>query len=296
MPLAHKTTPSNLPQELQNQITNNFKKEEINSRILCVTPKWDYEIDNLFSDFEEDTYCHINAKSVNNKIIDKTTVYIDNITDWNLHFKQFNERFSTIILGNFSIPEYTFDYPVNINISKHTSFDGGISFNTEEKGTIVINAPAEAINELYCPNCDITWTGEAYEYKYAEKNFAFASYNGIERPNWLYFGCKTPEKITINGIEGIIDGNCVYFHIPFLNTFTATSDLLEIVGENIVESDIFDQNGNNYLLITDNEGKKRSYEIIALRQNNNLPVFYIDIEDGSNDVLYDEYINFHKKN
>lgn len=265
-------------------------EDEINCDITCVTPEWDYEIDVLFSSFLEEEYCRVNAKSVNDKPIDKTSVYIGNIDDWNLHFASGNEKFSVITFGSLVVPEYTFDYPLTINSNGNTTFDGGLSVVTDEKGSVIINAPREAIKYLYCPDCDVLFTQDAYDYDYAENHFAFASYNGVSRPEWLYFGGTTPENITLDGINGVIDGNCLILYTSFLDKLTVSSELLEVTGENIAESTIADKNGDYYLVVTDNEGKKRSYKILIVKQNNNLPVIYIDIEDGKSVVSQDEYL------
>ncbi len=164
-----------------------------------------------------------------------------------------------------------------------------VSFVTEDEGTIIVSSP-EVIANIYAPNCDVIITGDAFGFEYAEKYFAFASYNGVPCPASLCFGGETPEKITLCGNDGVIDGNCVYFSYPFMQNFSVTTDSLTFEGENVTDGVITSEDGAFYAVFTDKENKKRGYRIIAERQNNILPVVYIDIEDGKTVVSKEEYL------
>ena len=167
----------------------------------------------------------------------------------------------------------------------------GISFVTEEKGAFVIGGCADAIKTIYAPDCDVIITGDAPSYDYAEKYFAFASYNGICRPESLFFGGKTPEKITLDAVDGVIDGNHIRFSVPFLKKFSVSSELLEVTDEDVTDSGIVSEDGRSYIVVTDKDGGKRSFLVVAERLNNVLPVIYIDVEDGKTVVSKDEYLN-----
>lgn len=59
-------------------IIENESSESIKTgTVFCNTPMWDYKISTVFGEFTEDRYYYINAKTVNNTVIDTSLLYIN---------------------------------------------------------------------------------------------------------------------------------------------------------------------------------------------------------------------------
>lgn len=218
------------------------------------------------------------------------------------------------IIGDMQLPENViFTIPVSLSIEALVICTYPIVIETQESGTLEILV-SEGVDTsaleimLDAPNCDVWWlSGQIYETEeQAAEMTNVASYNGVDlRAEFGLGGTGLNEILSFSldpadnaGLESAlnyqIEGNVVYLAVSYLTSDTvlenARVQITTTEGEMVTEElDLLA--GSRYYTTSDIRGNQRTYKIVTERITYNLPVFYIEIENGEEVTSREEYLN-----
>ena len=209
------------------------------------------------------------------------------------------------ITGDLEITQpVVFSQPVSFSVTGNVTYTYPIAVETTAPGSIQIYAPkVEAADFVIdAPNCDLIWSSPA---PYASEVEAaqltnVRSCNGVDLQGKYNLGGTGTRKIAAISLvaDGELNyqlsGNSAYLAVSYLVGEKALKNArLQITltdGSSISETLDLTAAEVRYTL-TDADGKMRTYEILTNRLNCNLPVFYIDIDNGAEVTSKETYLN-----
>lgn len=205
-----------------------------------------------------------------------------------------------------------FTVPVDLNIAAQIVFTYPISFVTWDTGTVRITLEEGVGGELLdlrfnAPNCDLYWMEPPYaSAEAAAEAVNVRSFNDMDLRTLFGMGGTGKTELTAVTMEpadnGALDtalnwyqdGNVFYLAVSYL---TADSTL-ENAAVHLTLSDGTELTetvdltaGPYYHTVTDENGETRIYKIVTERITYNLPVVYIEIENGAEVYSRDYYLS-----
>lgn len=283
-------------------ITNMTETDICANHVFAHTPLWNYKIDYPFGEFEEEVYYYINATTVNDKHIDISKIEINTQEELDSLLQDgvlqlMSDTNSIVFEGEYDLKNLQINKPVNMELSGNINVSELLYIQFDNKGSISIDTTKNAvsINEKIVfdiPNAEITWEGEdklAFEYIHQYMNVG--SYNG-ERVNENIGGTGESKLVsaTINGVDVMIDGNYVSVESSYTNPIFLDSSVLSTQLSEEGTSEIIENEGDYYLLVTDLSGNKWGYLISQTTPNYTLPVVYITTDSGNDITSKEEYV------
>ena len=216
------------------------------------------------------------------------------------------------LIGDMEISqEITFTLPVSFSVEARIGCTFPISVETYESGSINVSVSegvdTDALDIRFdAPLCDLIWQ-ESPIYDGEESTAELinvSSYNGVDLQSKYALGGRGERKIASftlaeadnteleTPLSWQISGNTLYLAVSYL-----TSDsVLKGANAQIVLSDgsictqPMDLTRESRYTVTDAEGNTRTYKIVTDRITYNLPVFYIDVENGEEVSSREEYL------
>ena len=201
----------------------------------------------------------------------------------------------------------TFTVPVELRIAAAVTCAYHISFDTRDAGTIRITV-AEGVDtslldlRFDAPNCDLYWEEPPYASAEAAAEVVnVRSFNDLDlRALYGLGGTGETEllSVTMNTDDTTLswspDGNVFYLAVSYLTSDAALKNaavqLTLSDGTELTETlDL--TAGPHYYTATDENGQTRVYKLIAQRITYNLPVVYIEIDNGAEVWSRDYYLN-----
>lgn len=273
--------------------------------IYCDTPLWDYKISNIFGEFLENRYYYINAKTVNDKVIDTSLLWIDSIDKWNgllLDEKLLlPEHVSHILLeGDFDLGHIEINRPLSLEISGNICASEYILFSSMEPGNIFIDTTdnsASLSEHIYfeTPQAELVWNGkDAVSYEYAEQYMNLASYNGA--PISPYIGGTGTLRLLSgsindaqNKIDFTTDGNYINLIMGYTNKIDLSNAVLTADLGETGTCQIEEHDGVYYAMLKDSAQNTRGYKINTSYKQYQLPVIYLTT-DSQTPVISKEFI------
>lgn len=270
--------------------------------VLCETPQWEYEITVLFGNFTETEFYYINAKSVNDTEINRSSVYVDTakkldrfIKDGVFDTSLLPEQTKTLFfVGDFEIDGFELQSPLDLVFMENVSVSDTIyaEFSAESVWNIDTSDNEASLAEsivFEVPCTVVTWTGDnCMEYSYAEQYMNFASYNGQERSAYIGGGGKgileSGSLLAGSGewIQFTIDGNYLSLTISYINNVDMDNTQVSAVWGEDEDStaEIISDGDDYYCVTTDSSGETRGYKILLTSKEYQLPVIYITTDSG----------------
>lgn len=202
--------------------------------------------------------------------------------------------------------------PVTLSVQAEISGAGRIVFSGEKEGVVEImlasGVDASDIGFVFdIPNCDLLWLNGA---PYADDETAaeainVRSYNGVDLKSKYGLGGNGAKRITTfilnkkdnsaldSSLEWTLSGNVLYTAVSYLVDMNALKDALVSItlDDGSVINEKLDLTVNEQQLsVPDDSGNKRTYKVITDRITYNLPVFYIEIENGAEVTSKEDYL------
>ncbi len=283
-------------------IENDKSDDIICGGVRCKTPLWDYRITDIFSDFSENGYCYINAKTVNEKPVDKTALYID--TPEKLDYVTDDGKLiladgtaSVNITGKLPLGKLIVTEPVVLTVSGEVSVSDMILFETEKSGTITVDTTKNSVPlgekiSFGAENTDIIWKGtDSISPEAAEKYMSYRSYNGMKADiNLGGIGENRVASGSIGGFTVSVDGK----YLEIITRYTDKLDLSDAEFNITLEKDgefsVIEDGGDYYVKVLDKNGAAFGYKVNTVRDNYNLPVISITTDDGEEVYMRNEYV------
>ena len=245
--------------------------------VSCDTPLWDYSIEQLFGQFDEVHYYYINANTVNNRDIDTSHMYVDSQDKMNgiisyeqsdsdteggyLNVDDYVKKLS--IVGDFKLGKVYVDRAISIEMS------GDIDVIYEGK-------------EL-----DLIWDGDyAPTIDTIERYMSIKSYNGVKTDENIggAGSCQFVSgslKLSADRVNDmIVEGNYIDVYIGYADTIVPSEATFKCQLDGDGKAVVVKKGDNYYCMVTDNENQVRGYKINLIEKQYNLPVIYIETENG----------------
>lgn len=270
--------------------------------VYCKTPLWNYSITNIFADFSESGYCFIDAKTVNGKAVDKTSVYID--SSEKLSYTADGGKLilpegvaSVSLAGELSIEKLVVSEPITLIISGEIFVSDRITVETEKSGTITIDTAGNSVPltekiEFNAKNADIIWKGtDSISPETAEKYMSFGSYNGIRADKML--GGDGENRITSGSVGGYAfntDGTYLDIIIRYTDKLDLSSAQYNISLTADGDFEVTENDGEYYVTVTDKNGKTYGYKVNVKYDDYALPIISITTDDGEDVYMRNEYV------
>lgn len=244
--------------------------------IVCDTPEWKYQIEELFGTFAEEQYYYIKAQCVNERQIDITSLLVDSEEKLQgilqVSASDSANKFSALVL-----PEEVTDLKIvgDYEIGK---------VRTDRELTLELSGNSNVIVEG--ANVHLIWTGEyAPTMEDVEKYMYVKSFN--EKEMNPYIGGDISAELVSGSLKlssarenpFVIDGNYIDVYVGYADTISPLEAKIsyELSGEGTAE--IIEKDGTSYCMVTDSEGKSRGYKLNLIEKTYQLPVISIETEN-----------------
>ena len=278
---------------IENKSPDNIKTGTIYSN----TPLWDYKISNIFGEFTENKYYYINAKTVNNTVIDTSVLYINTQDKLNRLLQNgsliLSDHVDHVLLeGDFDLGHMEIHRLLTMEIAGNIRASETILFSSFDTGQILIdttNNNASLSETIYfeTPNADVTWSGnDAISYEYAEKYMNLASYN--QTAVSPYIGGNGSLHLTAgtisdnqNHMDFTVDGNYIYLTMGYTNRIDLSNAIAQADLEGEGSCSLIEKEGYYYFLVTDNMQNTRGYKIITDHKHYQLPIIYLTTDTNT---------------
>ena len=247
--------------------------------ITCYTPLWDYDISKTFGEFCEEFYFYINAKSINDRDIDTQSLYVDS-----------KEKLESIIAydsdgsdadtrtGKLVVPENVH------NVTIVGDYDIG-TVNVEGKLTIVIKGASDVT--FVGKEVTLIWEGDdAPSSDMVERYMQVKTYNGEDMDENIggttscEFISGTLQLSLARANEMVVDGNYIDVYSGYVDNIEPTEATFNYELSDEGSAKIVKIEDSYYCIITDGEGSTRGYKLNFVKKSYNLPVIYIETENG----------------
>ena len=206
--------------------------------------------------------------------------------------------------------------PVNIQVSGKLSVEESISICTRDSGKILINLDNKGvlpIDKLYieAPMCNMLWKGkDVPEIQYISERMNVRSFNGEDMINYGMGGPGENKIVSFSmnkdenpkakeKLQWSIEGNKISVSVSYLVSEAclkeAVLDIKSDGGTISFNKEAVNSNGtvnllnNCFCIVTDENGKIRSYKVQTDRVMCKLPVVEINTDDGKAIVSKKEY-------
>ena len=201
-----------------------------------------------------------------------------------------------------------FKAPLTMIFEKNVTFGESIAFDTRGEGSIEITlAQGVSVSAddilIDAPLCDVVWN---LQNPFATEEVAASflnvkSFNGVDLNEKYGLGGIGEKRITSfkaqadsSAFEWSIKGNEIYLAVSYLadeNDFDSVSAEISFDDGTSTSEKLELGFGERKYTVTDASGNQRTYSLITERITYNLPVFYIEIENGAEVVSKEEYLN-----
>lgn len=201
-----------------------------------------------------------------------------------------------------------FGVPLTLIFEKNVTFGESLAFDTREKGSIEISfAQGTPVREedvlIEAPLCDVVWNSQN---PFATEEAAAAclnvkSFNGVDLAAKYGIGGTGAKRITSfkakasdSVFEWSVKGNEIYLAVSYLadeNDFDSVSAEIGFSDGTSASEKLELGFGEKKYTVTDSAGNQRTYSLVTERVTYNLPVFYIEIENGAEVISKEEYLN-----
>ena len=217
------------------------------------------------------------------------------------------------LVGEVEITEkIVLTVPVSLSMDANVLCTCPIVFDTMESGLVEVtaadNTSANTLDIRFdAPNCDVLWADAPYSSEEeAAERMNVRSFNGVDlRKKYGLGGVGKKEMLSItmetddnaslkSPLVWQMAGNAAYLAVSYLTEDAALENATVQITLN--DGTIIKENMNltcgvcRYTL-TDDSGAQRVYKIVTERITHNLPVFYIEIEDGKEVTSREEYLS-----
>lgn len=279
-------------------VIENESSDSIKTGIIyCNTPLWDYKISNIFGEFTENRYYYINAKTVNNTVIDTSLLHINTEDKLNRLLQNgcliLSDHITHILLeGDFDLGHMEIGRLLTLEIAGNIKASKNILFSSFETGPLLIdtvNNNASLSQNIYfeTPYADIIWNGnDAISYEYAEQYMNLASYNEIAVSP--YIGGSGSLRLTAgnisdsqNHMDFTVDGNYIYLTMGYTNRIDLSDAVAQANLDGEGNCSLIENEGYYYCLVTDSLQNTRGYKIIINNKNYQLPVIYLTTDTNT---------------
>lgn len=208
--------------------------------------------------------------------------------------------------------EIIFTVPVSLSIEACLTCSYPIAIETFVSGMVEI-AVADGVDasgldiRLDAPNCDVLWDRVPYATEeLAAEMTNVATFNGVDlRAKYglggageneiLSFTMEAKDNAEIDSaLSWQVEGNVLYLAVSYLTSDIALKNARVQIATSdgkTVKKSIELLPGERYYTVSDSAGNTRTYKIITERITYNLPVFYIEIENGQEVTSREEYLN-----
>lgn len=217
------------------------------------------------------------------------------------------------LTGDFEITEaIVFTVPLTLWVEADIICTYPICFETSEYGTIEVAVSEDA--DVSCldirfdaPNCDVFWPSAPYgSERQAAEAVNVNSFNGIDlraayglggrgETKILSFSLPAEENSALDSdLSYCVDANVIYMAVSYLTEDEALENVTARItfSDGTVSDETLDLSpGEQLYTVTDSNGDTRVYQIITERITYNLPVFYIEIENGKEVTSREKYLN-----
>ncbi len=279
-------------------IIENESSESIKTgTVFCNTPMWDYKISTVFGEFTEDRYYYINAKTVNNTVIDTSSLYINTKDKLDRLLQNecliLSDHITHILFeGDFDLGHMQINRLLTLEIAGTIKASGNIVFSSFETGQLLINTVNNNVSlsqNIYfeTPSADIIWNGQdAISYEYAEQYMNVASYNEISVSP--YIGGKGSLSLTAGSISDnqshidfTVDGNYICLAMGYANRIDLSNAVVQTSLDGEANCSIIENEGYYYCLVTDSMQNTRGYKIMIDNKTYQLPVIYLSTDTNT---------------
>lgn len=205
-----------------------------------------------------------------------------------------------------------FSIPVCLSVKASIVCTAPITFQTSDSGTIVIdvaeNVVVSALDIRFeTPNCDVQWlTGLIYPSEEAAAQLTnVRSFNGVDLQKKYGLGGASQNALTSISMDPAdntslssslawqVEGNTACLAVSYLidDSILKNAQVRIVTADGAAVTQQLDLTQNPYYTVTDTQGNSRTYRIITRRITYNLPVFYIEIENGAEVTSRESYLN-----
>ncbi len=204
--------------------------------------------------------------------------------------------------------QIVFGVPIALVFEKSVTFGESVIFDTRDEGIIELsfsqNVSVGAEDILIdAPLCDVVWNSQNPfpTEESAASRLNVKSFNGVDLMAKYGLGGIGTKRITsfkaqASGslFEWSVKGNEIYLAVSYLadeNDFDSISAEIGFADGTSVSEKLELGFGERKYTVTDAAGNQRTYNLITERVTYNLPVIYIEIENGAEVVSKEEYLN-----
>ena len=218
------------------------------------------------------------------------------------------------LVGDMEITdEVVFTVPVSLSVEAKIVCTAPICVETPESGTMEVSV-AEGIDadcldiRFDAPNCDVWWLyGAPYDSEeQAAEEMNVRTYNGVDLRSkyglggvgnlqMLSFAIEPADNSALeSSLSWHVEGNTAYLAVSYLieDSMLKNAVVQITANDGTIRRERMDLSVHErFCSITDSEGNERRYKIITDRITYNLPVFYIEIEDGKEVTSREKYLS-----
>ncbi len=217
------------------------------------------------------------------------------------------------LTGDMEITEMViFSVPVNLCVEAQITCTCPLVVETSEAGSIYILVD-DGIDTttlditLDAPNCDVYWENHPYETDEAAAVMTnVATFNGRDLRSQYGLGgagmlkltdfaMQTQDNASLSApLRWQILGNVVYLEVSYLTSDTVLENAMVQMTRSdgtVVTEQLDMTQGQQWYTLWDGADQPRTYKIVTRRITYNLPVFYIEIENGKEVTSREEYLN-----
>lgn len=208
--------------------------------------------------------------------------------------------------------EIFFHIPICLSVAASVTCTQPITFQTFDTGTLVIDIGKDVdisgLNiRLDAPNCDVLWeTAIPFPTEEAAALLTnVRTFNGIDlHEKYGLGGAGTNTLLSVSlepednpsltsPLVWLLDGNTANLSISYLidDSILKNAQVRILTSDGNTVTQPLDLTSNPCIPVTDTDGNTRTYRIQTQRITYNLPVFYIEIEDGAEVTSRDNYRN-----
>lgn len=282
---------------------NNVTSSDIAcASLLCLTPDWSYQIEHSFSDFSEQVFRRIDAKSVNGRETDRTSVCIgcndDFVRFTSGEFRSYLDAASSVeFSGNMELSPFTLKNAESVVFSGEIIIPGGAEiFSTKNSLSIDTSSCSEPIAgslSVFAPDASLSWTGAgAPDFTFAEQYYTVKDYNGKALDKYL--GGSGSAKITsliASGVSAEIAGRYVTVYTPYSSALGFADAVFDVSIEGGTSYKITaSAEGVHYITVYDASGGKYCYRLSIEHALNNLPVINLTTDSGLDVTSKTKYV------
>lgn len=285
------------------EICNESEQDIVTGDIYCDTPKWNYQITNIFGNFKENKYYYINAEKVNNCKVDNTTFVIDSrekavnlLLDGVIQLPEqvTNLQFS----GEYTLPKITVDRLVNLKVSGNVDMKKFFTINTAERGELVLDTSENETDlsakiRIEAPKVEVTWNGaQVPDDTYAEQYMNVVSYNGTQQNPYVGgTGSSRLTGATVAGHKAKLRGNYAVITDSYNDPVSMEDAQIKTELEGEGECSLEEHEGEYYLIVTDAAQDLRGYKVEIDYVEHTLPVIYLTTGSGKEITSKEEYVS-----